>query len=113
MRTILEQILTHPEGVDPSTLAELQRYTKLFWINSGPYNHLTARKTVLKCTPEAFEAAALRAKKNGAEMPAEGGVPFEEMLRRLRPSFFDPAFEPIVTNKSPGPGRGYPRRERQ
>ena len=29
------------------TLAELTRYTKLFWINTGPYNNLTARKFVL------------------------------------------------------------------
>ena len=33
-------------------------YAKLFWINSGPHNNLTARKFVLTCTPEAFAAAA-------------------------------------------------------
>ena len=58
MRDVLEEIITHPESVDPQTLAEIQRYTKLFWINTGPYNNLTARKFVLKCTPEAFAAAA-------------------------------------------------------
>ena len=35
----------------PATLAEIERYTKLFWINSGPFNNLTARKFVLTCTP--------------------------------------------------------------
>ena len=60
MRDVLEEILTHPAGVDPATLAEIQRYTKLFWLNTGPYNNLTARKFVLKCTPEAFAAAAAR-----------------------------------------------------
>src|SRR5262249_38959944 len=49
MRSILEAIIPHPEGVDPDTLAEIRRYTKLFWLNNGPYNHLTARKFVLKC----------------------------------------------------------------
>ena len=58
MRDVLEEIITHPENVDPQTLDEVQRYTKLFWINTGPYNNLTARKFVLKCTPEAFAAAA-------------------------------------------------------
>ena len=46
MRDVLEAIVTHGDGVDPATLAEIQRYTKLFWINTGPYNNLTARKFV-------------------------------------------------------------------
>src|SRR5918997_512612 len=29
MRDVLEEIVTHPSGVDPQTLAEVQRYTKL------------------------------------------------------------------------------------
>src|SRR3954471_15432039 len=58
MRDVLEAILTHPEGIDAATLAELRRYTKLFWLNCGPYNHLTARKFILKCTTEALAAAA-------------------------------------------------------
>ena len=53
MRRILEEILTHADGVDAATLAELRRYTKLFWLSTGPYNHITARKFVLKCTPDA------------------------------------------------------------
>jgi hypothetical protein len=36
---------------------------KLFWINSGPFNNLTARKVVLQCTPEAFAAAAQAARR--------------------------------------------------
>ena len=66
MRDVLEEIITHPENVDPQTLAEIQRYTKLFWINTGPYNNLTARKFVLNTTPEAFAAAAAAAQKGGA-----------------------------------------------
>ena len=53
MRDVLEAIIRHPAG-DAETLAEIRRYTKLFWVNSGPYNNLTARKFVLKCTPEQF-----------------------------------------------------------
>ena len=52
IRGLLEAILGHPEGIDPAVHAEIVRYTKLFWINSGPYNNLTARKFVLKCTPD-------------------------------------------------------------
>ena len=57
MRDVLEAIITHPRHVDPATLQEVLRYTKLFWINSGPYVSLSGRKFVLKCTPEAFKAA--------------------------------------------------------
>jgi len=58
MRGILDQIVAHPQGIDPAAFAEIQRYTKYFWINNGPYNNLTARKSVLKTTPHAFAAAA-------------------------------------------------------
>src|SRR5918993_4880425 len=69
MRDVLEEILTHADGVDPGTLAEIQRYTKLFWLNTGPYNNLTARKFVLKCTPDMFASAAKAAQKAGAKFP--------------------------------------------
>ena len=105
MREVLEEIITHPSGVDPQTLAEIQRYTKLFWLNTGPYNNLTARKFVLKCTPEGFAAAAAAAQKAGATFPLKKGETVQAMLTRLQPMFFDPKFDPIVTNKTPGQGK--------
>jgi dipeptidyl-peptidase III len=97
MRDVLEEILTHADGIPPETLAEILRYTKLFWINTGPYNNLTARKFVLQCTPEAFLEAAARAGRNGARLPAD--------LARLQPYFFDLDVDSIVTSKTPGPGK--------
>ena len=44
MRATFEEILTHGDGVDSATLEAIHRYAKLFWINTGPYNNLTARK---------------------------------------------------------------------
>ena len=105
MREVLEEILTHPAGIDPVTLDEIHRYTKLFWINTGPYNNLTARKFVLECTPEAFAAAAVAAAASGAAFPLPEGETIEEMLDRLKPMFFDPSVDPSVTNKTPGAGR--------
>lgn len=105
MRDVLEEILTHGAGVDPATLAEVERYTKLFWINTGPYNNLTARKFVLACTPEAFAAAAHAAVRAGARLPLGAGESVDGLLERLRPMFFDPAFDPTVTSKTPPPGR--------
>ena len=104
MRAVLEAIVTHPQGVDPATLGEIQRYTKLFWINNGPYNNLTAQKFVLTITPQAFAAAAKSAEQAGARFPGAEGESLDALLTRLQPMFFDPKVDPIVTNKTPGPG---------
>ncbi|MGH9347946.1 MAG: dipeptidyl-peptidase 3 family protein [Vicinamibacterales bacterium] len=105
MRAVVEAILTHPQGIDPATLREVQRYTKLFWINNGPYNNLTARKFVLNLTSEALEAAVRAASRNGAALPVRAGEPVSALVGRLGPMFLDPHHEPIVTNKNPPPGQ--------
>ncbi|HJU43290.1 MAG TPA: hypothetical protein VJ691_10765 [Vicinamibacterales bacterium] len=104
MRDIIEPIVAHPQGVDPAVIAEIQRYTKLFWLNNGPYNNLTARKFVLKITPDQLKAAVMAAAKGGARFHTREES-IDQMLARLQPMFFDPNVDPIVTNKTPGPGR--------
>src|SRR6185295_13539370 len=103
-RGILDQIVAHPQGIDPATFAEIQRYTKLFWINNGPHNNLTARKFVLKTTPAAFAAAAHAAQAAGATFPLKNGETLDQMLARLQPKFFDPNVDAIVTSKTPPAG---------
>ncbi len=105
MRQLLEQILRHAGDVAPATLAEIRRYTKLFWINTGPYHNITARKFVLKCTFDEFRAAAHAAANAGARFPLFGIETVDELLDRLKPAFFDAASEPMVTCKTPGEGR--------
>jgi dipeptidyl-peptidase-3 len=105
MRDVLEAILEHRERIDAPTADAILCYTKLFWINTGPYNNLTARKFVLKCTPEAFTAAARAAQEAGASFPLRQGEALEALLRRLEPLFFDPDFEPTVTAKTPPAGK--------
>ena len=105
MRRVLEAIVSHPQGIDPPTLTEIQRYTKLFWINTGPYNNLTARKFVLKTTPQALAAAAKAALGTGATFPTQSNESVDQLLTRLGPMFFDPNVDPSVTNKAPGPGK--------
>ncbi len=104
MRDVLEEILTHESDIDPAVLAEIDRYTKLFWINNGPYNNITARKFVLELDPEDFAFAAEIAGGQGAIFPLEEGEDLAAMLARMGPLFFDPDFDPIVTNKAPGDG---------
>jgi dipeptidyl-peptidase-3 len=104
MRAILEAIIRHPAGVEPDALAEIVRYTKLFWIHSGPFNHLTARKFVLRLAPDAFARAAHAAARQGAAFPLREAETLDALLDRLAPAFFDAAAEAMVTNKTPGPG---------
>jgi dipeptidyl-peptidase-3 len=105
MRAVLEAVITHADGIEADTLAAITRYTKLFWINTGPFNNLTARKFVPDCSPEAFRAAVRQAADNGATLPLAAGETLEALLDRLHRPFFDRALEPIVTNKTPGAGR--------
>ncbi len=104
MRDVLETILACRGAIDAGTLAAIEEYTKLFWINTGPYNNLTARKFVLACTPEAFAAAAHAAARAGAAFPLGAGGTLDALLARLEPLFFDPAVDPTVTSKTPPPG---------
>ena len=103
MRDVLEAIIAAP-GIAPATYAEILRYTKLFWINSGPYNNKSARKFVLTCTPEAFAAAAHAAAKAGARFATANGETLDQLLARLNPMFFDPGFDAMVTAKTPAAG---------
>ena len=105
MRDVLEAIITHPTEVDEATLGEITRYTKLFWINSGPHNNLTARKFVLQTTPAAFAGAAHAAARSGAMFPLKKGETLDELLARLQPNFFDPDVDPSVTTKTPAAGK--------
>jgi len=104
MRDVLEAIVAHAERVDPATRDEIVRYTKLFWINSGPYNNLTARKFILTCAPASFAAAARAAAAAGARFPQKNGETLDQLLARLQPMFFDPNVDPMVTNKTPSGG---------
>jgi dipeptidyl-peptidase-3 len=111
MRDVLEAIVGQErreaqEGQrQDGALAAIERYTKLFWINTGPYNNLTARKFVLECTPAAFRDVVHAAARRGAAFPLRNGETLDAMLDRLEPLFFDPDVDPTVTSKTPPPGQ--------
>jgi dipeptidyl-peptidase III len=109
MRDVLEAVVSLSESsrtvVDPDTYREILRYTKLFWINTGPYNNLTARKFVLTCTPDAFAAAVTAAERAGSRVPRPSDASLGDLLERLRPMFFDADVDPTVTCKTPPKGR--------
>ena len=92
-------------------LAEITRYTKLFWLNTGPYNNLTARKFVLRLTPEAICARPREAAQAGRRrVPVRAGESLDALLARLRPDVLRSRVDPIVTNKNPGPAGTSSRR---
>jgi dipeptidyl-peptidase-3 len=104
IRRLLEAVLTHPANIDQDVLEAITLYTKLFWIHTGPFNNLTARKFVMGCTPDAFGVAVKHAVAAGASIPLEAGESVDDLLARVRAPLFDRDFEAIVTNKSPGAG---------
>src|SRR5574341_789588 len=104
MRDLLEAILEHPGGIAADVLDAVTRYAKLFWINTGPYNNLTARKFVPECRPDAFRAAVVSAAAAGARLPLRADEDAGRLADRLLPIFFDGDRDPVVTCKTPGPG---------
>jgi dipeptidyl-peptidase III len=104
MRAVLEAILTHAARIDAAVLGEIRAYTKLFWINSGPYNNHTARKFLLDVSRDQLRAAIVAAEEEGARFPRRAGETVDAFVDRFAPLFLDAATDPVVTNKSPGPG---------
>ena len=104
MRAVLEGILTHAARVDRRVLDQVRAYTKLFWINSGPYNNHTARKFVLGVSRDELRAAIVAAEEEGARFPLRTSETLDAFVDRVVPLFSDPAVDPVVTNKSPDPG---------
>ena len=104
MRAVLEGILTHAARVDRRALEEIRAYTKLFWINSGPYNNNTARKFVLGLSRDELGSAIVAAEQEGARFPLRTHETINAFVDRVAPLFSDPGVDPVVTNKSPEPG---------
>jgi dipeptidyl-peptidase-3 len=102
VRNLFEGIITHPAGIDTSVLRKITTYAKLFWINNGFYDNITAHKLVPECTFEEFKAAAEVAQKNGADLELKAGETLSAKVENLRKVMFDETFEPMMTDKTPG-----------
>ena len=114
MRAVLEAILTHAARCRPGVVAEIRRYTKLFWINSGPYNNLTARKFLLRLTRDgAVRRRCAAAARGAARCHLRPAKRSRDWSSGCAPIFFDAAVDPVLTNKSPGAGRDILRGERE
>ena len=105
-KRLLEGIVAHSNGVDPSLDAEIAEFTKLFWANRGNHNQLTSQKFLPRFSFEELQRAALAARQNGAFAapcadlpPLATAAELNRELAALRASLFDPNFEPMLTAK--------------
>jgi dipeptidyl-peptidase-3 len=110
-KRLLEEILAHPDGIDPQILARITSFAELFWGNRGNHNENTSQKFVPTFTFDELKQAALTAQRNGAMKTPYADLPpiatptqLAKELEDLRASLFDPAFEPMTTAKNPKPG---------
>jgi dipeptidyl-peptidase-3 len=111
-KRLLEEIVAHSNGADPSLEEKIAEFTKLFWANRGNHNETTSQKFLPSFTFEELQKAALAAQKNGAIASRYADLPplatpaqLNRELADLRASLFDPDFEPMLTAKSPRAGQ--------
>ncbi len=111
-KRLLEEIIAHPQGIDPKLMARITDFAKLFWANRGNHNEMTSQKFLPGFTFEELREAALSAQKNGALKTAYADLPplptpalLAKELDVLKPAFFDANFEPMITAKNPQGGR--------
>lgn len=99
---VLEMIVAHPDGVNPAAYEKIVAFTKLFWANRGNHNETTAQKFLPDFTFEELRDAGLAALHHGANGFTD--QTFEKEIGEVKPSLFDPNFEPMITAKSPRGG---------
>jgi dipeptidyl-peptidase-3 len=111
-KRLLEEIVAHPEGIDPAAMGKIADFAKLFWANRGNHNENTAQKFLPAFTFDELKQAAVTAQRHGAMKTAYGDLPplatsaqLNRELDGLRASLFDPSFQPMTTAKSPQGGK--------
>jgi dipeptidyl-peptidase-3 len=101
-KRVLELIAAHPQGIDRASYDKILAFTKLFWANRGNHNETTAQKILPEFTFEELRAAGLAALRNGGTGFTREA--FQMEIEELKPSLFDPNFQPLITAKSPQGG---------
>src|SRR5437764_7082495 len=111
-KRLLQEIAAHPEGVNPKVMEKILAFAKLFWANRGNHNETTSQKFLPSFTFEELKIAAHTAFAHGAMRtndawlsPFRAQADLDNELVELKPSLFDPEFEPMITAKSPQGGK--------
>jgi dipeptidyl-peptidase-3 len=111
-KRLLEEIASHPAGMDRAALKKITDFAKLFWANRGNHNENTSQKFLPDFTIEDLQKAADQAFKNGAFRTTYGDLPalnspqqVDKEVLELKDTLFNPEFEPMITAKSPRAGK--------
>ncbi|HEV3041653.1 MAG TPA: peptidase M49 [Candidatus Angelobacter sp.] len=111
-KRLLEEIAAHREGTKPDVMEKVLDFAKLFWANRGNHNETTAQKFLPSFTFEELQDVAHNAFAHGAMRSSYANLPpistqaaLDRELAELKPSLFDPEFEPMITAKSPQGGK--------
>jgi dipeptidyl-peptidase-3 len=111
-KRLLEEIMAHPQGINPLVRVKIAEYAKLFWASRGNHNDITSQKFLPGFTFADMRFAAASAQHNGgfktsyADLPALKTVTeVKREVDELRQAFFDPTFEPMEVAKSPSGGK--------
>jgi dipeptidyl-peptidase-3 len=94
-KRVLEAVVANKAKVDPAIYGKIADYTKLFWGNKGNHNENTSQKVLPDFTADDLKRALAQAGQK--DLIAE--------VDALSQSFFDPAYEPLTTAKSPAGGK--------
>jgi dipeptidyl-peptidase III len=111
-KRVIEEIMSHTAGMPAATLAKIRQYALLFWANRGSHNENTSQKFLPTFAFDELREAALKAQSDGGFKTGYADLPplatadaLQRELDALRPSLFDPNFEPRVTAKTPPAGQ--------
>jgi dipeptidyl-peptidase-3 len=111
-KRLLEEIAAHPQGTSPEVMEKVLSFAKLFWANRGNHNETTSQKFLPTFTFDELKTAATNAFQHGAMRTAYADLAairtqqaLAKELDELKPAFFDPDFELMITAKSPQGGK--------
>jgi dipeptidyl-peptidase-3 len=99
IRDLLEELWRHRAALEAPDRAEVERYTKLFWVHNGIHHNLSTRKMLLGLDAARFARVVERARQDGARLAGKAE------LDGLHAVLTDPATFAAVTDKSPGEGK--------
>lgn len=105
IKNILEEIIAHPQGIHAKLMEKITAYTKRFWVEHGNHDQYTSMKFVPEFTYDEWVQAAVGALKHGGRFGLKSEAELKQRLKTFERVLFDPSFEPMLTNKSPGPER--------
>ena len=98
IRDVLEELYVHDKALPEASRKEIERFTKLFWVHSGIHHNLSTLKMPFHLDADAFLAACVLARKDGAKLPTI------DRLRFLHDVITNPSTFVSVTSKSAADG---------